>query len=295
MATEKFADRYASVTRFIWSQVFCDSRVLVHRVVVYKLLMLRRIPTTNDGKPVHRLQESANVLNKPFKPPTLAASIERVQPQRKRKRVSYKSQQGCYDDSGDDFKSKGKAKNNRDVLFYDEELLASAIPKFPVFKPKPFEEVFGATRKFSMPSMRSKDGELIPLIATNMALGTRPPTRIIPRPLHDPMEDHAIVLYDPTIYDCETDEEKKEREKEHAKEKALKDAKQKMVGMFNPHKSLRDMLGRDKDKENKVAKVPVVIDPRLTKVLRPHQVEGVKVSILIISSSYMPLPSTVSV
>jgi DNA repair and recombination RAD54-like protein len=49
-----------------------------------------------------------------------------------------------------------------------------------------------------------------------------------------------------------------------------------MVGMFNPHKSLKDLLGEGKDKK-KVDKVPVVIDPRLTKVLRPHQVEGVKV------------------
>jgi DNA repair and recombination RAD54-like protein len=92
------------------------------------------------------------------------------------------------------------------------------------------------------------------------------------------MEDHAIVLYDPTIDDRETDEERLEREKEEEKEKAAKEAKEKTVGMFNPHKSLKDLLGEGKNKKNKVDKVPVVIDPRLTKVLRPHQVEGVKVS-----------------
>jgi DNA repair and recombination RAD54-like protein len=48
--------------------------------------------------------------------------------------------------------------------------------------------------------------------------------------------------------------------------------------MYNPHKSLKDLLGEGRDKKTKVNKVPVVIDPRLTKVLRPHQVEGVKVS-----------------
>ncbi len=42
--------------------------------------------------------------------------------------------------------------------------------------------------------------------------------------------------------------------------------------------SLKQLLGSGKDKKAKVDKVAVVIDPRLTKVLRPHQVEGVKVS-----------------
>jgi len=131
-----------------------------------------------------------------------------------------------------------------------------------------------------MPSMRSKSGEVILLIPTNMSLGIRPPTKITPRPLHDPMEDHAIVLYDPTIDDRETDEERLEREREEEKEKAAKEAREMTAGMFNPHKSLKDLLGEGKDKKRKVSKVPVVIDPRLTKVLRPHQVEGVKVSIL---------------
>jgi hypothetical protein len=84
-------------------------------------------------------------------------------------------------------------------------------------------------------------------------------------------------LYDPTIDDRETDEEKKEREKEEAKEKAANEARERTAGMYNPHKSLKDMLGEGKEKNKKADKVPVVIDPRLTKVLRPHQVEGVKV------------------
>ena len=48
--------------------------------------------------------------------------------------------------------------------------------------------------------------------------------------------------------------------------------------MFNPHKSLKELLGGGGGKKKKIDKVAVVIDPRLTKVLRPHQVEGVKVS-----------------
>ncbi|KAF9075195.1 DNA repair protein, SNF2 family [Rhodocollybia butyracea] len=230
--------------------------------------MLKRVPTTTDGKPVDRLQESTRI-NKPFRPPSF--TTERVQPQRKRKRVSYKGQQVDGSDSDDDAPSKKKKKKDDRDYMNEDELLA-AVKQYPVFKPKPFNQV----RRFSMPSMRNKEGQNVILVPSNVSLGIRPQSKIIPRPLHDPMEDHAIVLYDPTIDDRETEEEKMERQKQEAKEKAMKEAEDKTAGMFNPHKSLKALLGEDKDKKDKVAKVPVVIDPRLSKVLRPHQVEGVK-------------------
>lgn len=235
--------------------------------------MLRRIPTTTDGKVVDRLQESTRV-NKPFKPPTSNAVIERVQPKRKRKTVSYKGAGGG-EDSDSDSGPKKKNRKEKDYAWNEEELLA-AVKHYPVYKPKPFEQVFGG-RRFSMPSMTNKNGETVQVMPTNMSLGIRPPIKIIPRPLHDPMEDHAIVLYDPTIDDRETDEERLEREKEEEKERAEKEAREKTIGMFNPHKRLKDLLGEGKDKKKRADKVPVVIDPRLSKVLRPHQVEGVKV------------------
>ena len=235
--------------------------------------MLRRIPTTADGKVVDRLQESTRV-NKPFKPPTSNTVIGRVQPRRKRKTVSYKGVGGGEDEDSDSGPMK-KKKKEKEGAWNEEELLA-AIKHYPVYKPKPFGQVFGG-RRFSMPSMTNKNGEIVPLMPTNMSLGTRPPVKIIPRPLHDPMEDHAIVLYDPTIDDRETDEERLEREREEVKERVEKEAREKTIGIFNPHKRLRDLLGEGKNKKNKVEKVPVVIDPRLSKVLRPHQVEGVKV------------------
>ncbi|KAF8238582.1 hypothetical protein L208DRAFT_245124 [Tricholoma matsutake] len=236
--------------------------------------MLRRIPTTNDGKTVDRLQESTRI-NKPFKPPSLTASSRRDQPHRKRKRVSYQGLQGEEDsDSDSGLSRKKKKKDAENVNFCTEEDMLIAVKKYPVYKPKPFDQI--GARRFSMPSMTNKDGSSVPLTPTNISLGIRPQTKILPRPLHDPMEDHAIVLYDPTIDDRETDEERKEREKEEAKERAVVEAREKTVGMFNPHKSLRSLLGEGKDKKREVDKVPVVIDPRLAKVLRPHQVEGVK-------------------
>ncbi|KAJ7509970.1 DNA repair protein, SNF2 family [Mycena galericulata] len=235
--------------------------------------MLRRAPTTSDGKVVDRLQESTRI-NKPFKPPTPLVAIDRIQPQRKRKRVSFKGQEleGDSDDENGQRKKRKKDDKDKDGNYHNEEELLAAVKKYPVYKPKPFDQ----TRRFSMPSMTNKEGQIVPFIASNISLGIRPQAKLIPRPLHDPMEGHAIVLYDPTIDDRETDEEKKEREHAEAKEKAANEAREKTAGMFNPHRSLKDLLGESKEKKNSVKKVAVVIDPLLTKVLRPHQVEGVK-------------------
>ena len=100
--------------------------------------------------------------------------------------------------------------------------------------------------------------------------------------MHPCTHAHHIVgvAYPDGHPDRETDEERKEREKEEAKEKAAKEAQEKNAGLYNPHKSLKELLGGGKDKRKKTNKVPVVIDPRLGKVLRPHQVEGVKVYLL---------------
>lgn len=218
------------------------------------------------------MQESDRV-NKPFKPPTL--KVTREQPQRKRKRVSYKGADAGDDDSDSDSgagrKSK-KKKTGRDGDF--ESPRDNNIQEFPVFKAKPFDEI---ARKFAIPAIKNSEGEYVHKQTSNISLGIRPLANIIPRPLHDPMEDHAIVLYDPTIDDRETDEERKEREREEEKERLAKEAAEKQVGMYNPHKSLKELLGGGKDKKRKHDKVAVVIDPRLSKVLRPHQVEGVKV------------------
>lgn len=93
------------------------------------------------------------------------------------------------------------------------------------------------------------------------------------------MSDHAIVLYDPTVDDKPTPEEV-EAAKLEAEEKKKKAEEEKMRG-GTVHKSLKEILGivSEKDKVKKAIKVPVVIDPRLTKVLRPHQIEGVKVRV----------------
>ncbi|KAH8833687.1 DNA repair protein, SNF2 family [Flagelloscypha sp. PMI_526] len=234
--------------------------------------MLRRLPTTSDGKPADRVIDSPRI-SKPFKSPSFMSNVQRDQPQRKRKRVSYKGQQGEGDDSEDEGARKKKKLKPGEKEYLTADELKAQIKQYPVYAPKPFAEL--GTRRFSMPSMHDKKGQALSFAPSNASLGIRPPTKIPPRPAHDPMADHAIVLYDPTIDDRETDEERKEREKEEAKAKAAEEARANSSGMLNPHKSLKELLG-ETGKKSVVEKVPVVIDPTLGKVLRPHQVEGVK-------------------
>ena len=93
---------------------------------------------------------------------------------------------------------------------------------------------------------------------------------LAPRPLHDPMADLAIVLFDPTI-DNRVSASQLLEETETAPRRKEEEARR------GPHKSLRAILGIVDVKKKEDVKVPVVIDPRLSKILRPHQIEGVKV------------------
>ncbi|KAL5489747.1 RAD54 [Sanghuangporus weigelae] len=234
--------------------------------------MLRRQPVTPDGRPVDRLQESVR-LNKPFRPPSFTKTSTRDQPQRRRKRVSYKGAGGDDGDSEDDAGSRKKRRKDENGP-PEIDLVAHDLKRFPKFEPKPFQAV--ASRRFSIPCMTNNKGEVVHNVLSGVSLGIRPQPILLPRPLHDPMQDHAIVLYDPTIDNRETEEEKCEREKEEERERMAKEAEEKMKGMFNPHKSLRKLLGEDQKKQQKLQKVAVVLDPKLSKVLRPHQIEGAK-------------------
>ena len=235
--------------------------------------MFRR-PPTKDGKPLDLENlHFDNSLRKPFKPPTPSVKRpERALPPRKRKRVSYKENRD--DSDSDDDKAKKKKKSKTKDGDYGSDGDIPTVKKFPVYKATPLGQT---AKRFSIPTMTNAAGEVVPTVMSKASLGIRPPVQIIPRPLHNPMDDHAIVLYDPTIDDRETDEDKQERLKLEAKEKLEKENAASAVGMYNPHKSLKALLGEDEKSKQRLAKVPVVIDPRLTKVLRPHQVEGVKV------------------
>ena len=73
-----------------------------------------------------------------------------------------------------------------------------------MYRPKPFDATVG--KSFSLPGMKRK-GVLIESRLTHHALGTRRAIEVPPRPLFDPLEDHAIVLWDPTVDDREAERE----------------------------------------------------------------------------------------
>ena len=199
------------------------------------------------------------VFKKEFRPPSSIGRRTAVDaPVRKRKKVSYAGQAGDASDDDD-----GPAKKKKKA----EDGSPQPVRSWPKFQVKPAAQVLNAS--FAIPEMRDKKtGEIIITRLTAGALGVCRRAENLPRPLHNPLADHAIVLYDPTIDDAEDDDEAAEMERKR-KEK-LAAANQ------GPHKSLAAMLGLNKVKDVKSIKVPVVIDPRLCKVLRPHQVEGVK-------------------
>lgn len=131
-------------------------------------------------------------------------------------------------------------------------------------------------RKFSVPIKNYEDQGRPP-----PSLGTRPQATFIPRPLYDPCGEFAIVLYDPTI-----DKDPLVEEEEHASQASGDTPLPSPPPSVPPtkrstgrqQKSIAEILGIDPSGQTKKVypNVPVVIDPRLAKILRPHQVEGVK-------------------
>lgn len=207
--------------------------------------------------------QSVDRLVKPFRCPGSATPIrvsERAP--RKRRKISYADADNSVEDG--------------DKPYTNEERLALATRdanKFPVFKPKDKDSIFRA--RFSVPLIK-KDADGYNTFKPPPLLGMRAGTVFVAKALHDPSGEFAIVLYDPTV----DDKPAVTAIEEKAADEAAADGTIVKVDAPLVHKSLAEILGIKKHVEEERSKVPVVIDPRLTKVLRPHQVEGVKVGAL---------------
>ena len=196
-------------------------------------------------------QQAIERLHKPFKCPGAARpTLASDRPARKRRKVDYSGADGDADGNGD------KPYTNADRL----ALPTREANKFPVFQVKDKEQVF--RKAFSVPLINksSYNPNRPP-----PSLGLRRGTVFVAKPLHDPCGEFAIVLYDPTIDDKPKDAPPPEE----------KEPEKKPEGP-SMHKSLAEILGIKKQPVNERPRVPVVIDPKLAKVLRPHQIEGVK-------------------
>ncbi|KAF2687920.1 hypothetical protein K458DRAFT_475773 [Lentithecium fluviatile CBS 122367] len=213
---------------------------------------------TPSATPTRRLggnPATIDRLHKPFKCPG-SATLTRTtgKPARKRRKINYAGADG-ENEEGD------KPYSNDDRL----ALATRDVNRFPVFKPKNKDSAFKA--KFVVP-LKNKDVGGYNQFRPPPLLGLRQGRVFVARPLHDPSGEFAIVLYDPTVDD-------KPIPKEDV-EPRLSQEEKKELDVPVVHKSLADILGLKKKVDGERPKVPVVIDPRLAKVLRPHQVEGVK-------------------
>ena len=198
--------------------------------------------------------QSIDRLIKPFRCPGSATPTRASEkPARKKRKVSYADADGSVEDGERPYTNEDRlALANRDVN------------KFPVFKVKDKDALF--RQRFAVPLINKDAGGYNPFRPAP-TLGMRKGAVFIAKPLHDPSGEFAIVLFDPTIDDkpTTTEEEVKQSQDENIPK----------LEVPIMHRSLADILGLKKEVEEH-KKVPVVIDPRLAKVLRPHQVEGVK-------------------
>ncbi|KAH6649581.1 P-loop containing nucleoside triphosphate hydrolase protein [Chaetomium tenue] len=199
--------------------------------------------------------QSLDRLHRPFKCPGSATrTVATDRPTRKRRRVDYGGADGEADADKPYTNADRLALANRDAN------------RFPVFKARDKDKIF--RKAFSVP-FANKDNAAYNPNRPPPTLGLRQGAVFIAKPLHDPCGEFAIVLHDPTVDDKPKETSTPEEKQKEAEAPSKIDAPL-------MHKSLAEILGIKKKVEGEHPRVPVVIDPRLAKVLRPHQIEGVK-------------------
>lgn len=204
--------------------------------------------------PRYRPTDSIERLHKPFRCPgsaTRSPAIDR--PARKKRKVDYGGADGDAD-------SADKPYDNTERL----ALATRDANKFPVFQAKDKDKVF--RKAFSVPFVNKSSATYNPN-RPPPTLGLRQGAVFVAKPLHDPSGEFAIVLHDPTVDD---------KPKQLTQEEEKNEEPQPKITEPLVHKSLAEILGIKKKVEGEHPRVPVVIDPKLAKVLRPHQIEGVK-------------------
>ncbi|KAG0341473.1 DNA-dependent ATPase protein rad54 [Podila horticola] len=128
---------------------------------------------------------------------------------------------------------------------------------------------------FTVPGMAPDPGAR-PMTLT---LGVKKRLAVEGRSAHDYTMEGSIILYDPAW--AQLDEAQKEEERLMSASQEQKEGDEDQTPQViipkkekARSKSIAEMLGLTKQKE--VPKVHVVVDPVLGRILRPHQVEGVK-------------------
>lgn len=252
----------------------------------------RRVPKQLDPN------KSYNILSKPFKVPYKINKV--ASPHyylRKRSAtVSYK-------EYSEDSTSNNNSTNDQDYYCIDK-------PSVYLNKAKKRVDALSSVRLLNDPSRITNIEKMLKRSFTvpihgyiqrhslSLTLGTKNKIISEPRPLHDPTDEFAIILYDPSVDgDMVTDHEDfniEQQQQQHSKNKdsVVSSSSQLSNTQTKKHfihpkfmsnglrnKPLTELLASSSSSSSthkKFPNVPVVIDPRIAKILRPHQVEGVK-------------------
>ncbi|KAF7729964.1 DNA-dependent ATPase protein rad54 [Apophysomyces ossiformis] len=194
------------------------------------------------------------------RPKSLQGQITAPPQPSKRKRTavaSYKVDDLGNEDDDSDFEDKENVKRQALAPLSNSSRCFTPL----IRRSKDYDPLAVLSKKFQVPSLKQDaDQSSSSLFGPRRTLGLRrkPATA---RALYDHTADDALILWDPDV-----DKEQEESEKKEQEEPKKDTTKRK-------EKSLADILGLKKA-EKKLTHV--VVDPILAKILRPHQVEGVK-------------------
>lgn len=251
-----------------------------------------------------RTQTDPSVLFRPFRPPisrpATRNSTTGAGTQGENGRLMRKARLQAPKSYAEGGNSSLKDDSPSDMLWFDENSYGAnnTMKKKNALHPRRVlgyvdENRMILSRKF-VPPLKSKTDDWSLQARVPPPLGNRKKVFFPPKPLYDPFGELAIVLYDPTVDVIKEEEEAAAAATaaaaavaETGKEKtpeftqgATPEPEQRPASRFKMHnkRSLNEMLGISSNSQDPTASfpnVPVVIDPKLAKILRPHQREGV--------------------
>ncbi|KAG0069297.1 DNA-dependent ATPase protein rad54 [Linnemannia elongata] len=222
------------------------------------------------------------------------------------------------DDSGSDFDSDGGGRKRAKTGRTTQAMIKASLPQattratrsgraplssntvtisskpLPTAKPlQPSTKSLTALgKRFKVPTFTDPSKAPAQARSSGLTLGTKRRPQVDAKSAHDYTVEGSIILHDPAwaqLDEAQREEEKLLKASQEGAEPVDGDSIQQVIIPKKEKaksKSIAEMLGLVKPKEQ--PKVHVVVDPVLGRVLRPHQVEGVKFMYKCTTGATMP-------
>ncbi|KAI9029816.1 P-loop containing nucleoside triphosphate hydrolase protein [Phycomyces nitens] len=174
---------------------------------------------------------------------------------RKRPKASTKKQKPT-DESDSEYENEGKERPVKSNLHC---IPGKSLPRMSRIA-SGYNSLSALRRPFVVPFKNKETTPSMSGFGLQRTLGM-PRRRVEARPMYDYNADGALILWDP--------------EKDIVPEELIETKSKEPTPMWGgrPNKSIAEMVGLS---QSKAKKTHVVVDPNLVKILRPHQVEGLK-------------------